>query len=471
MKLKPRSKPTDMKIDTKHLEDNILGTLIMWPECYELISDALRPFMFSDAVRPLADYIFHAISEGLPVDVGIVIADVQQQGLSTPAHILAITEAPNMDEIRNHAARLREAYLIKQDAARYSDAHKAILEGKPYHEIRARFDAELEALDSMVEIKHDRRFEAIHEAYNHLIKGLDNDGLSGVTTGFPELDENTGGWQPGNLMIFGARPGMGKTTIALDWVYAAAEARTPVMFVSLEMSQTEVLYKLAAKRCAIPPYRLQRAEVNIKDTGKVWKALEYISELPLFIFDDTNIQRDINGIRDTARRMMRTDGLGLIVIDYLQLMDDVPGQGRKNREERIGDISRGLKRMAGQLGIPIIALSQLSRAVEIRGGSKEPMLSDLRDSGSLEQDGNLVGFIYRPEYYGIKEDADGNDVIGKVKVSIAKHRMGQIGEFWFDYDAARDSYRNTEKPETNSTTLELSIPAASRPGPDGDIPF
>lgn len=462
-----------MKVDTTRIEDSILGTLIMWPEAYHDISDTIRPFMFAQSIRPLADYLFHAISEGLPVELGIVISDAQAQGLATSEYILRITEAPAMDDLKSHATRLRDAYLTRQDAERYMEAHKAILSGAKFDEVRAKFQADIDALDSMVEIKHDRRFEAIHEAYNHLIKGLEHEGITGVTTGFTELDENTGGWQPGNLDIFGARPGMGKTTMALDWVYAAAEAGHQVMFVSLEMSQTEVLYKLAAKQCAIPPYRIQRAEVTAADTGRIWKALEWISEMPLFIFDDTNISRDLHGIRDAARRVQMKEGLGLIVIDYLQLMDDIPGQARKNREERIGDISRGLKRMAGQLGVPIIALSQLSRAVEIRGGSKRPQLSDLRDSGSLEQDANLVGFIWRPEYYGILENEAGESLKGKVMVDIAKTRMGQLGEFWFDYDHNRDSYtsQEKEKPAPDRDPVDYSIPSTSLPGKDEYVPF
>lgn len=462
-----------MKIDTTIIEDSIIGTLLMWPERYHDISETIRPFMFSPALRPMADYLFAAIADGEPVELGVVISDAQAQGLATADYLLRVTESPAMDDLKAQAIRLRNAYITRQDSERYAEAHRAIISGARFDEVRSKFEAEAEALDSMVEIKHDRRFDAIREAYAHLVKGLEKEGMSGTPCGYPEIDEHTGGWQPGNFVVMGARPGMGKTTIALDWVYSAASAGHTTMFVSLEMTQTEVLFKLVSKVCAIPPRRLMRSEVSESEPAVVWAGLEKISCLPIFIFDDTNISRDLHGIRDAARRIQRKDGLGLIVIDYLQLMDDVPGQTRKGREERIGDISRGLKRLAKQLQVPIIALSQLSRAVEIRGGTKEPMLSDLRDSGSLEQDGDIVGFFWRPEYYDIKTDDNGNNLEGKVQVSFRKHRMGSPRDFWVDYDWKRDSYLFGAAVEKQQEAGQptYAIPAGSRPGSDDDIPF
>lgn len=463
-----------MNIDTTHIEKNILGTLIMWPERYFDIRQLAYPFMFSPARRPLADYVWSRISEGETVEIGGVITDAQAQNLATSQDIIEMTEAPAMDDLSLHCAKLREAYLVRQDAARYNESIKGLLNGEPYQVVRAKFEASLEGLDAMIEVKADRRNQDILSAYDRLVAGLENDGLNGAPTGFRAINEHTGGWQPGNLIILGARPGMGKTTVALDFCYAAALAGTPVMFASLEMTVEEVYYKLAAKRCGVPPSRLVRSQVTQEELPGVWAALEYISELPAYVFDDTSIDNTLPAIRDKARQVQREHGLGLLVVDYIQLMR---GEER-NRDERIGEISKGLKRLAKQLRIPVIALSQLSRAVEIRGGTKKPMLSDLRESGSLEQDADIILFPYRPEYYDINEDAEGGSLAGKMELIMAKARMGNLRSFWFDYNEQKDSYLDiAQKPfspgvsDSPPAPASNQVPSRFRPGKDEEIPF
>jgi len=458
-------------IDTTHIENSILGTLIMWPDRYHNINEVAYPFMFQES-RALADYVWAAIGEGANMDIGGIITDVQALKICTSSHILAITEAPAMDDLMHHAQKLREAYLIREDARRYAEAHRAILAGEDYDKVRAKFEAEADALNSMVEIKADRRGADILEAYDHLVKGLENDGMNGVPTGNCELDAHTGGWQPGNSIIIGARPGMGKTTVALDWVYAAASAGIPTAFFSLEMTSKEVYYKLTAKKIGIPSSRLQRSDISPEELPKVWPGMEHISELPVYIFDDRAVANTLPSIRDKARQVQREHGLGLIVIDYIQLMTGP----ETNREERISNISQGIKRMAKQMNVPAITLSQLSRSVEIRGGTKRPIMSDLRESGSLEQDGDLVGFLYRPEYYDIGENEEGNSLAGKVELILSKHRMGSPTSLWLDYVQAHDSYLDCVQsadpfPATDPAPASNLVPASSRPGGDEEIPF
>lgn len=459
-------------IDTTHIENNILGTLIMWPERYHDINQVAYPFMFSEKNRALADYLFAAISEGQAVELGVVVQDAQAQKLSTASHVLAITQAPAMDDVVTHCHKLREAYQIQEDSKRYNNALKALLNGEEYEKVRARFDSEFEALQAMIEVKADTRFDDIRGAYDHLIKGLDNDGLNGVPTGFADIDAHTGGWQAGNFILLGARPAMGKTTISLDFAFAAAEAGVPTAFFSLEMTKREVYFKLAAKRAGIPPGKMIRSDVSPADLPKVWPALEYVSELPLYVFDDTSIDNTLPSIRDKARQVQREHGLGLIVVDYIQLMSGP----EKQREERVGEISKGFKWLAKQMNIPAIILSQLSRDVEKRGGAKRPMLSDLRESGSLEQDADIIIFPYRPEYYEILEDEDGRKLEGQVELIFAKHRMGTTTSFWSRYVPQRDTYLDRYQPAEpfpapDSRPAPASIPASSRPGRDDEIPF
>lgn len=460
-------------IDTAHIEKSILGTLIMWPERYHDINQVAYPFMFSDQRRALADYLFSRISEGEAVELGAVITDAQAQKMATSTEILEMTEAPAMDDLALHAAKLREAYQVRQDSQRYNNALKSILAGEPYEKVRAKFDADFEALQAMIEVKADTRNQDILEAYDHLVKGLGNDGLNGVPTGFRVINEHTGGWQPGNYILIGARPGMGKTTIALDLAYAAALAGSPGAVFSLEMTSREIYYKLAAKRAGVPPSKIVRSDVDEQEVAKVWKGLEFVSELPLYIFDDSSIDNTLQSIRDKARQVQREHGMEWLIVDYLQLMR---GEGQ-SKNEKVESISQGFKSLAKQMQIPVIVLSQLSRAVETRGGIKEPMLSDLRDSGSLEQDADIIIFPYRPEYYCIEEDEEGNSLKGKVEMIFAKHRMGNIARFRFDYNARRDSYLDiAQEPfspgqEQDKAPAPVAIPASSRPGNDDEIPF
>ena len=181
-------------IDTQYVEDSILGTLIVWPDRYREVSQIIYPFMFQGS-RALADYVWASIGEGDALEFGGIITDVQAKKICTAGHIMAITESPALDDLTHHAHKLREAYLIREDAKRYSEANWAIMAGEDYEKVRAKFDNDLTALNDMVEIKADRREEDIKDAYDHFIKGLEFDGLNGVPTGFYEIDQATGGWQ------------------------------------------------------------------------------------------------------------------------------------------------------------------------------------------------------------------------------------------------------------------------------------
>lgn len=456
-------------VETSQVERQILGTLITWPERYAEISELAYPFMF-DENRGLASYLWDCFLAGLPVDIASVTHGATSKAICTASHILSITESPAMDSLLGYAAKLREAYLIRQDYDRYAQAAALLVGGMGYEEVRAKFKFEKDALDEMIEIKADRRGSDILEAYDRMCAGLENNGINGVTSGFSSIDAHTGGWQPGNLIILGARPGMGKTTIALDFAYAAAVAGKPVMFASLEMTSTEVYYKLAAKPAAVPPSRMMKSLVSEEELPRVWAGLESVSELPLYVYDDRSVGNTLHSIQDKARSVMRSHGLSIIVIDYIQLMR---GEG-SNQNERIQSISQGLKSFAKQINIPIIALSQLSRDVERRGGSKRPQLADLRDSGSLEQDADIIAFHYRPEYYGIEEDAEGGSLKGKAQLIFEKHRMGGNASFWMDYVPARDTYLDAFQPASPFPASQhetIAVPASSRPGMDEPIPF
>ncbi len=244
--------------------------------------------------------------------------------------------------------------------------------------------------------------------------------MTGTPSGFRRLDEMTGGFQPGNLIVLAARPAMGKSSLVCNIAENVAwKAKKPVAFFSLEMSETELAHRFIASRARIHSDKLRKGKV-VKEWNKVLKACNELTEAPLWIDDSSDLS--LMDLRAKARRLQASSGgdLGLIIVDYIQLMR--PEDARAGRVEQVGQMSRGLKVLARELEVPVIALSQLSRAPEQRP-DKVPMLSDLRESGSIEQDADIVGFIYRDDYYNPESERQ-----GEADLIIAKHRNGPIGK-------------------------------------------
>ena len=246
--------------------------------------------------------------------------------------------------------------------------------------------------------------------------------LTGTPSGFKDIDEKTGGFQPGNLIVLAARPSMGKSALVANIAENACLAGNGVALFSLEMSESELAQRFIASQAGIKGEALRRGKVAEREWPRILEAAEKLSAAPLYVDDSSDT--GVLEVRAKCRRLHAQipGGLGLIIIDYLQLMRS---EGRiESRVEQVGQISRGLKGLARELGVPVIALSQLSRAVEQRAqNDKKPVLSDLRESGSIEQDADLVMFIYRDEYYNQDSERP-----GEADIIIAKHRNGPVGE-------------------------------------------
>ena len=251
------------------------------------------------------------------------------------------------------------------------------------------------------------------------------DGLSGVPSGFTNVDRVTSGWQQSDLVIVAARPGMGKTAFALTMARnIAIDHNTPIGFFSLEMSSEQLVNRLIASEAELGASKLRKGDLANHEMVQLHEKIKHLSEAPIFIDDTPGLS--IFELRAKARRLVKNHGVKIIMIDYLQLM--TAGGNAGNREQEISTISRSLKGIAKELKIPVIALSQVNRGVESRTGvgSKRPMLSDLRESGAIEQDADIVTFIYRPEYYKIYEWDNGDDSRGQGELIIAKHRNGSL---------------------------------------------
>ncbi len=249
------------------------------------------------------------------------------------------------------------------------------------------------------------------------------DGINGVGSGFKELDKITSGWQKSDMIVIAARPGMGKTAFVLSMARnVAVDYEHPVAIFSLEMSSIQLVNRLISGEAEIPAEDIRRGNFSKSEFEQFFERTKSLSEAPIYIDDTPALS--IFELRAKSRRLKQQHGVQLIIIDYLQLMSS-GGKGG-NREQEISNISRSIKEIAKELEIPIIALSQLSRSVETRGGDKRPMLSDLRDSGAIEQDADIVGFIYRPEYYQLTEWPDGSPCNNQGEIIIAKHRNGSL---------------------------------------------
>lgn len=252
------------------------------------------------------------------------------------------------------------------------------------------------------------------------------EGLTGVPTGFTALDRVTSGFQKTELIIIAARPGMGKTALILSACRnAAVDHGQAVAFFSLEMSSVQLVNRLISAEAELESDKLRKGNLLPHEWAQLHAKIGKLTNAPIFIDDTPALS--ILELRAKARRLKAQHDIQMIVIDYLQLMSgDSGGKGSGNREQEIANISRSLKQLAKELDVPVIALSQLSRAVETRGGDKKPQLSDLRESGSIEQDADMVMFIYRPDYYGITQDEAGNSVAGIGELIIAKNRAGSL---------------------------------------------
>jgi replicative DNA helicase len=258
------------------------------------------------------------------------------------------------------------------------------------------------------------------------IRKNQKDGLTGVPSGFTALDRVTSGWQKSDLVIIAARPAMGKTAFVLSVLRnAAVDHNRPVAIFSLEMSSVQLVNRLISSEAELDSDKIKKGTLADHEWAQLVHKTAKLSKAPLFVDDTPALS--ILELRAKCRKLKAQHDIQMVVVDYLQLMSgDSKGGFGGNREQEIASISRALKKIAKELSIPVIALSQLSRAVETRGGDKRPQLSDLRESGAIEQDADMVMFLYRPEYYGITEDEGGASTAGVGEVIIAKHRNGSL---------------------------------------------
>jgi replicative DNA helicase len=414
------------------LEETVLGAVMLEKDALITIIDLLKPESFyKESHQKIFSSILKLSLEEKPIDILTVTEELRKaKELDTVGGAFYITSLTSRVSSAAHIeyhARIIAQKFIQRELIRIST------------EIQNRSYDESTDVDDLLDFSEKELFNIaegnikketlrinvlIKEAINQIEEaGKREDNLSGIPSGFTKIDRITSGWQNSDLIIIAARPSMGKTAFVLSMTRnMAVEHKRPVAVFSLEMSSLQLVNRLIVSETKLPSERIRNGKLHDYEWEQLEIKIKNLVDAPIFIDDTPAIS--IYELRAKCRRLKMQHDVGIIIIDYLQLMTGT-SDTRGNREQEVSTISRSLKAIAKELNVPIIALSQLNRAVETRGGTKRPQLSDLRESGAIEQDADMVLFIHRPEYYGFFEDEEGNSNLGIAEIIIAKHRNGR----------------------------------------------
>jgi len=435
------------------IEKAVLGALMIDKDAYAVVCEILRPESFYEPRNQMVYAAIRDLSmEEKPVDILTVTDQLAKSGnleqVGGPGYVAELSSnVVSSANIEYHAN-----IIAQKSLARQLISFSSMIQTKAFDETIDVEDLMQEAEGSLFELsQHNMKkdYTAIDPVISLAVKGIQDaakntDGLTGVSTGYFKLDDLTSGWQASDLVIIAGRPAMGKTSFALSMAKnIAADIRTPMAFFSLEMSNVQLVNRLISNACEIQGSKILNGQLQRDEWERLDKNINKLLGAPLYIDDTPGLS--VFELRTKARRLVREHGVKLIMIDYLQLMN-ANGMRFSSRQEEVSTISRSLKGLAKELNIPILALSQLNRGVESREGleGKRPQLSDLRESGAIEQDADMVLFVHRPEYYHIYQDDNGRDLHGMAQIIIAKHRKGATGDVLLTF---RGEYTRFENPE------------------------
>lgn len=415
------------------VEGAVLGAMMLEKEAVAKTIELLdKSCFYSEKHGKIFEVIVSLYDRNEPADLVTVSEELKRRKeldeIGGPLYLTSLVEStPTAANVVYHAKIILEKSLLRKLIAAATQIASEGFEGtEDPQNLLDRAEQMIfnlaekrlrKGFDPLRDILHDtfESIEKFHERKGHVI---------GVPTGFFSLDELTAGFQPSDLIVIAGRPSMGKTAFALCIArHAAVEAKIPVAIFSLEMASYQLAQRMLCAEARVDAHRVRTGRLPDEDWSRLSISVGALAEAPIFI-DDTP-SASVLEIRSKARRLMTEHDIGLIIIDYLQLMKGP--QAAESRQQEISEISRSLKAMAKELNVPVVALSQLSRAVEVRGGKRRPILSDLRESGAIEQDADMVLFLYRPELYDLKDEKTGEALEGRAEVIIGKQRNGPVG--------------------------------------------
>lgn len=482
-------------------EEAVLGAMMIDKKGIDEVIDILQPDAF---YKEAHKYIFEAIDQlfvgNQPIDLLTVSGQLRKNNkldlVGGDAYLVSLTQKISSSAHIEFHSRIILQKFIQRSLIRISNEiiSDAYDETTDVFDLLDKAEARLyEVTQGNIKKSSETAQSLVAQAKKRIEEISTKEGLSGLPTGFHKLDELTSGWQPSDLIIIAARPGMGKTAFVLSMARnIAIDAGAGVAVFSLEMSSVQLITRLISSETGLSSEKLRTGKLEKHEWEQLNVKVKDLERAPLYIDDTPSLS--IFDLRAKARRLASQHGIKLIVVDYLQLMTAGGSQkGGGNREQEISTISRNLKALAKELDIPVIALSQLSRAVETRGTSKRPLLSDLRESGAIEQDADIVSFIYRPEYYKIEEwdDEERSPTAGQAEFIVAKHRnggldnirlkfLGMFGKFdnleddASSFDGTFSSSLNEEEGYGN-TSFTNNLPSArdvfGSSRNDDDVPF
>lgn len=418
------------------LEEAVLGAMMIDKKGVDDVIDILQPDAFyKEGHKHIFEAILQLFTETQPIDILTVSTQLKKNGKLDLAggdfYLIQLTQKIASSAHIEFHSRIILQKFIQRSLIRISSE---IIEAS-YDESADVFDLLDQAESKLYEVTQGNIKRSSETAQSLVLQAKKKieeiskkEGLSGVETGFHNLDKLTSGWQPSDLIIIAARPAMGKTAFVLSMARnIAIQYGHGVALFSLEMASVQLITRLISSETGLSSEKLRTGKLEAHEWTMLSTKVKDLEKAPLFIDDTPSLS--IFDLRAKCRRLASQHGIKIIIIDYLQLMTaGGNGKGGGNREQEISTISRNLKALAKELNVPVIALSQLSRAVETRGSSKRPLLSDLRESGAIEQDADIVSFLYRPEYYKIEEwdDEEASPTAGQAEIMIAKHRNGGI---------------------------------------------
>ena len=491
---RPASEETNFgKLQPQSLdfEKAVLGAMMIEREAYSLVCEILKPESFYDHRHELIYTAIQNLSQAdRPIDILTITEQLKRNGtLEEAGGPLYISELSmivgNSAHVEFHARVIAQKHLARELISYTSKVQtRAFDETVDIDQLMQEAEGELFEI-SRTNIKKDytQIDPVLKEAYKALqIAASNKSGISGIPSGFEALDKITNGWQNSDLIIIAARPAMGKTAFTLSMAKnIAVDMQIPVAFFSLEMSNIQLVNRLIVNVCEIKGEKIRSGQLEQYEWGQLDIRINSLYGAKLYVDDTPSLS--VFELRTKARRLVREHGVRLIMIDYLQLMN-ASGMKHGNRQEEVSTISRSLKSLAKELNIPIIALSQLNRSVESRENKegtqgKRPQLSDLRESGAIEQDADLVAFIHRPEYYGIKADENNVPTHGKAQIIIAKHRNGQVGDVTLRFKAEFARFENDNESQipfpgeegNNITGSKINNYEDTPPPPDESFPL
>ena len=422
------------------LEEAVLGAIMLEKDTLSQVLDILSPDSFYfEHHQMIFTSVLRLFQDNKPIDILTVTEQLKKDSallkVGGPAYITQLTSrVASSAHIVFHAQIVQQKYLQRQLIFVASQVLNRAFDDSI--DVNDLIDFNENELFKVTQVSIRKETKPVNEFLKPAIQKIiaaskTSSLLTGVPSGFSKLDHTTSGWQPSDLIIIAARPSMGKTAFVLSMAKNMAVGfRKSVAIFSLEMSSMQLTDRLLSSHSEIPISSLRNGSLSDTQWKKLDKCTHTLENAPIYIDDTAAIS--IMELRAKCRRLKRKNNIDLIIIDYLQLMSG-NSNSQSNREQEVSSISRALKALAKELDIPIIALSQLNRALETRSGGKRPQLSDLRESGAIEQDADMVVFIHSPEKYGILQDDQGNSLKGLAEIIIAKHRNGPLADFYLKF--------------------------------------